>query len=74
MTTSSYHTLHTLSTPLLTPTQAARYLNLHPETVRAMLRRTDLNGFKIGKEWRIRSQDLPGLGSQDLPGLGGVHS
>ncbi len=33
--------------------ELAAYLKFKPATIRAMLRRGELRGFKVGKEWRI---------------------
>ena len=62
MTHKSYHGGSVSSTPpLLTPSQAAAFLCLRPRTVRDMLRRGDLPGIRLGKQWRIRPEDVPGL-------------
>lgn len=40
--------------PLWTVKDVARYLQLNPETVRAMARREELPAFKVGRVWRFR--------------------
>ncbi len=43
---------------LLTPTDVAKRLQVTERTVTMWLRKGHLRGFKIGKEWRISSDDL----------------
>lgn len=43
---------------LLTAEEAARYLGLHPETVRKMAREQRLPRVKVGRVWRFRPTDL----------------
>ena len=43
---------------LLTPPQVARHLQVNERTVTQWLRRGQLRGFKIGKEWRVSARDL----------------
>ncbi len=43
---------------LLTPPQVARRLQVNERTVTQWLRKGNLRGFKIGKEWRVAAQDL----------------
>ncbi len=43
---------------LLTPTDVANRLQVNERTVTLWLRKGHLRGFKIGKEWRISSDDL----------------
>ncbi len=43
---------------LLTPPQVAQRLQVNERTVTQWLRRGHLRGFKVGKEWRISSDDL----------------
>ena len=38
--------------------QAARFLRIHPVTVKRLARRGRLPGFRIGNRWRFRSSDL----------------
>ncbi len=43
---------------LLTPVQVAERLQLQERTVTRWLRTGYLRGFKLGKEWRVSSEDL----------------
>lgn len=43
---------------LLTIDEVAGVLRLTPYTVRKFLREKRLQGFKIGKEWRVRKDEL----------------
>lgn len=43
---------------LLTPAQVADSLQVNERTVTRWLRDRYLRGYKLGKEWRISSQDL----------------
>ncbi len=43
---------------LMTPPQVARRLQVNKRTVTQWLRKGNLRGFKIGKEWRIAPRDL----------------
>lgn len=50
-------------TQLLTVTEAAERLRMHPETVRQLLRRGDLVGIKMrsanrGGTWKIRETEI----------------
>lgn len=45
----------TTKSPWLLVNQAATYLAMHPDTVRALLRRGDLKGVKTGGTWRTRA-------------------
>ena len=38
--------------------QAARFLRIHPATVKRLARRGRLPGFRVGNRWRFRSSDL----------------
>lgn len=44
--------------PLWTVGDVARYLRLNPETVRVMVRKGDLPGQKIGRQWRFYSPEI----------------
>ncbi len=44
--------------PLLTPSRVAERLQLQERTVTRWLRTGYLRGFKLGKEWRVSSEDL----------------
>ena len=43
---------------LLTPTDVAQRLQVNERTVTQWLRKNQLRGYKIGKEWRISERDL----------------
>lgn len=43
---------------LLTIEEVSRYLQLKPETVRAMAREQAIPAFKICRRWRFRRQDV----------------
>ena len=43
---------------LMTPPQVARRLQVNERTVTQWLRKGNLRGFKIGKEWRVSARDL----------------
>ncbi len=43
---------------LLTPSNVASRLQVNERTVTQWLRKGRLRGFKVGKEWRISSDDL----------------
>lgn len=43
---------------LLTPQDAAQRLNVVTKTVREWLKRGELPGVKLGRNWRIREEDL----------------
>jgi len=40
--------------PLWTVVDVANYLKLKPGTVRAMVRRDEIPGYKVGRVWRFR--------------------
>jgi len=41
---------------LWTVSEVARYLRLRPDTIRAMVRRNELPGTKIGRVWRFEPE------------------
>jgi len=43
---------------ILTPEQAAEKLKVSIITVRRLLKNGTLNGFKVGRQWRIDETDL----------------
>ena len=43
---------------LMTPPQVARRLQVNERTVTQWLRKGNLRGFKVGKEWRVSPRDL----------------
>jgi excisionase family DNA binding protein len=44
--------------PLYTVDETARYLKLHPQTVRKMIRRGDLKSTAVGMRVRVRASDI----------------
>jgi len=42
----------------LSPEEAAEYLKVNPQTIYRNLRRGRLPGGKVGRQWRIRKEDL----------------
>jgi excisionase family DNA binding protein len=56
---------------LLTIEQAAEKLQMHPETVRRLLRKREIPGVKLGRrEWRIPADALREYFSRQLAGQG----
>jgi len=45
-------------TKMLTPSEIAEKLNLHPNTVRDYLKAGVLPGVKLGRVWRVEEEDL----------------
>lgn len=43
---------------MLTPSEIAEKLNLHPNTVRDYLKTGILPGVKLGRVWRVEEEDL----------------
>lgn len=43
---------------LLTAKEVAAYLKLHEVTVVSFARKGKLPGFKVGREWRFRAEDI----------------
>ena len=58
-----------LSTELTSYTvrQAATSLKLHPESVRDLLRQSRIQGFRIGRRWRISWEVLANVMKQGVP-------
>jgi excisionase family DNA binding protein len=44
--------------PIMTIEEAARYLQLHPLTVRRMAREGAIPAFKLGRQWRVKRELL----------------
>ena len=42
-------------------TEAARFLRLHPKTVKRMARLGQIPGYRLGRRWFFRPSDLDGL-------------
>lgn len=54
--------------PLFDTLESARFLRIHPKTLRQMARRGEIRALRIGKPWRFRASSLQtGLYSQDHP-------
>lgn len=49
---------------LLTPSEVAAVLKVHPKTAVRLARESILPGFRIGKHWRFRATDLKWVDSQ----------
>ena len=45
-------------TKMLTPSEIAEKLNLHPNTVRDYLKAGVLPAVKLGRVWRVEEEDL----------------
>ena len=43
---------------VLTAEEAAKYLRIHPYTLRRLTRAGKVPGFKIGGQWRFRKEEL----------------
>lgn len=43
---------------IYTPEEVAEILKVETQTVRAHLRQGSLKGFKVGRVWRVREDDL----------------
>jgi excisionase family DNA binding protein len=43
---------------IYTPEEAAELLKIQPRTLRGWLRERRIGGVKVGREWRLREQDL----------------
>ena len=53
---------------LLTPEESAKYLKMHVDSIRRLLRSKKLPGVKVGGAWRIPRSSLDGmLGMQRRP-------
>ena len=44
--------------PILTVEEAREYLNIGRNTILKLLHHGALKGFKVGRQWRIRREDL----------------
>lgn len=53
---------------MYTVSQVARILDLHPKTVRRFIREGRIRALKIGREWRIRKEDLREYAHGELAG------
>ena len=43
---------------MMTNDQVAKYLNLHPLTVRRLARDGKIPAFKVGRQWRVKRELL----------------
>jgi len=43
---------------ILTAEEVAKYLRIHPYTVKRLARTGKLPGFKVGGQWRFRKDDI----------------
>ena len=43
---------------IMTSSEAAQYLQVHPRTVVGMALRREIPSFRIGRHWRFRRSDL----------------
>jgi excisionase family DNA binding protein len=48
---------------LITVREAASFLRISARTVYRLIESGQIGAVRIGKQWRIRTSDLPGLGS-----------
>lgn len=47
-----------LQQEILTAAEVAKYLRIHPYTVKRLVRTGKLPGFKIGGQWRFRRDEI----------------
>ena len=45
---------NTIETPIMTVEELAAYLQLHPLTVRRLVRCGEIPAFKVGRQWRAK--------------------
>ena len=57
-----------MSDRILTAQQAAELLQIHPETMRRMLKRGRIPGHKIGRAWRILESEIRRLVMEGISG------
>lgn len=62
----SNHDNPTYTDPLWTVQEVSTFLRLKPQTIRAMARRGQLPGVKIGRMWRFNREEIESL-VQDSP-------
>ena len=43
---------------ILTAAEVAKYLRIHPYTVKRLARTGKLSGFKVGGQWRFKLKDI----------------
>jgi excisionase family DNA binding protein len=44
--------------PILTLTEVALYLRVHPTTIYRLIKSNQLPGFKVGSDWRFKLEDI----------------
>lgn len=49
------------SKDVLTAEEVAKYLRIHPYTVRRLVRECKLPGFKVGGQWRFNKSEIDKL-------------
>jgi excisionase family DNA binding protein len=49
---------------LITVREAANFLRISARTVYRLIESGQIGAVRIGKQWRIRTSDLPGVGSE----------
>jgi len=54
---------------LLTSREAARILDLSPDTVNEFARKNILPAFKKGKQWRFRKRDIFSFNKKQVRGI-----
>lgn len=47
-----------MSKEILTAQEVAKYLRIHPYTVKRLARAGKLPGFKVGDQWRFKKEDI----------------
>lgn len=63
-----------MNEPLMTVDEVASYMRVRKETVWTWCRQRVLPAFKVGREWRIRGEDLDRkLRSMELDSVAGVQ-
>ena len=50
---------------LITVREAASFLRISARTVYRLIESGQIGAVRIGKQWRIRTSDLPGVGSAE---------
>lgn len=65
-TTGTISNKQTTWEPLLTPTDAAAYLRVHPEIAIRLARTKRLPAIRIGKHWRFRHSDLTAWAAEQV--------
>ena len=50
-----------MSKEILTAQEVAKYLRIHPYTVKRLARASKLPGFKVGGQWRFKKEEIDAL-------------